>query len=269
MGGPAFLNPPIRFEVIEDQNGKRCPVLLASPPEWIRGASESFGEFDPAKNRRLFRVFADLDLEDGEALARFASRSGLLFVDQPALDLGESGMESIDEWRWHIRQVRYLVAVRNILLDQPATRRASRFRDLDEQFSTTKPPEEVILASGRRITVGREWPELWRRPGHSRGDPNAHESIWHQERLDTTVSRMLQEHCRLLWRWRAKAVTFHPVNTLGAIYLTLLEELGNEGRPLRQCPGCGKHFRPGRSDQKACGPNCRNRLAYRKRKAAS
>lgn len=272
---PPFLNPLVAFEVHLDHTGAECGVLVAQPAEWVNNTTSPVGRYDPWADRRLFLKFSKLDYDDGPALAKFASRNGMLFLQHPKSILQldpcyeDRHVESVDEWRWHILQVRYLLEVRDILLQPRSENRAKLFRELDERYDGVATPTEVTGSSGRRITVGTEWKQFWIRPAVTFGraaNPGAYETIWHDNALNDIVSQVLYENSRFIWRRQSKTVTFHPINTLGAIYITLVDELGNEGTPLRQCEGCGIRFRSRRLNHTSCSERCRKILSYRNKK---
>jgi hypothetical protein len=65
--------------------------------------------------------------------------------------------------------------------------------------------------------------------------------------------------------FRAGVLRFVPDSLLSAIYLRFAFEVSEGIGRLRECEGCAQPFVPGRSDQRFCTKNCRERASYRRR----
>jgi hypothetical protein len=274
----AFLTLPVTFERRVSEDGGEVGVLVAQAYSWDDG----YGLFDPPRHPRIHTRFAGLNPENGDSLAKFASRYGLLMQRRSVKSPLPGRMETQDEWRWHIRKVRYLIEVHSILQSGMKTRERARALEHLNRESVTVPPPLVHHAQpdGTLLAISeREFDRFWldetdlsKDDRQSPGYPHMFVYL-HRQRLESLVSRVMQAHALVNWRMLrrrdgsavAGAIFVDPATVLGAIYWSLVNDMGNDALPMRQCPGCFKWFRPERRDQRHHNAACRNRALYNRK----
>jgi len=219
----------------------------------------------------IHRVFAQIELGRTHIL-EFCTRTGFLGQNTSLLELDDGKLmwgEALGEWIAEINKMRVILKLHDLLVNGTDKEAMSHFIDLSESYASVNRDR----GSGYKAPSGALDEEFDLRYIEPELDKEgvvlrATRTVFHG-----LIRRAIRHTCYPDFELvKGADIQLHPKSLLGAIYLSLLDEVLMESEPDRKCVVCGNYFALLHGRMQYCSSACRqkaHRLRSRKQSNGS